>query len=58
MLCFFPRRVEIMDVLKLCKKVLENEDVKEIPLLYVLIVVGCVIDAIGSGECFYNTEFD
>lgn len=47
-----------MDVLKLCKKVLENEDVKGIPLLYVLIVVGCVIEAIGSGECFYNTEFD
>lgn len=47
-----------MDVLKLCKKVLENEDVKGIPLLYVLIVVGSVIEAIGSGECFYNTEFD
>ena len=47
-----------MDVLKLCKKVLENEDVKSIPLLYVLIVVECVIDAIGSGECFYETEFD
>lgn len=47
-----------MDVLKLCKKVLEHEDVKGIPLLYVLVVVGCVIDVIGSGECFYSTEFE
>lgn len=47
-----------MDVLKLCKKVLENEDVKGIPLFYVLVVITCVIDAIGSGECFYETEYE
>lgn len=45
-----------MDVLKLCEKVLESEEVKDIPLMYVYIIVTCVIEAIGSGECFYPTE--
>lgn len=47
-----------MDVLKLFEKVIENEDVKDIPLLYVFEVICAVIDAIGTGECFYNTDFD
>lgn len=47
-----------MDVLKLCKKVLENEDIKDIPIIYVYIVVTTVIEIINSGECFYDTEFE
>ena len=47
-----------MDIIKLYEKVLESEEVKDIPKLYVLIVVSCVIDAIGTGECFYKNEFD
>ena len=47
-----------MDVLKLCEKVLESEDVKDIPLIYVFIIVSCVIEAIGSGECFYEMEYE
>lgn len=47
-----------MDLDKLCKKVMESDDVKNIPIVYVFMVIKCVIDVIGSGECFYNTEFE
>lgn len=47
-----------MDVKKLCEKVLENEDVQDIPLIFVLTVINSVIEAISSGECFYKTEYD
>ena len=47
-----------MDIKVLFKKVIENEEVKGIPLEYVIIILGVVIDAIGSGECFYDTEYD
>ena len=45
-----------MDIKKLCKKVFENEDIKGIPLIYVWTVITCVLDAISSGECFYECE--
>ena len=47
-----------MDIDKLLKKVLDNEDIKGIPVLHVIMVLNCVLDAIGSGECFYITEGD
>lgn len=47
-----------MDILKLCKMVLESKETKDIPVVYVYLIVNCVIEAINSGECFYNTEFD
>lgn len=47
-----------MDVLKLLKKVLASEEVKNIPLIYIYTVITCVIEAIGSGECFYETEIE
>ncbi len=45
-----------MDILKLFNKVLEDKSVQEIPLLYVLLVINSVIEAINTGECFYPTE--
>lgn len=51
---FFLCKNLCMDVLKLCEKVLESEDVKDIPIMYVYIIVNCVIEAISSGECFYG----
>ena len=45
-----------MDILKLCEKVLNNEEIKGIPLIYVYLVFNAVIDAINSGECFYKNE--
>ena len=47
-----------MDMKKLFKRVLENEEVRSIPLDHVLIVLGVIIEEIGSGECFLDTEYD
>ena len=45
-----------MDVFKLCEKVLASEEVKDIPIRYIYIIVTCVIEAISSGECFYENS--
>jgi len=47
-----------VDIVKLCEKVLEDEEVKNIPIVYVYAVVYSVINAISSGECFITTEYD
>lgn len=47
-----------MDIMKLCEKVMENEEVSDIPVVYVFTVILCVFEAIATGECFYITEFD
>lgn len=47
-----------MDIIKLCEKVLQDEDVKDIPIVYVYAVVTSVINAISSGECFIQAEFE
>ena len=47
-----------MDIMKLCEKVLANEEAKDIPVIYIFTIIICVIEAIESGECFYNTEFE
>lgn len=45
-----------MDIKKLYEKVISNAEVKDIPLIYVLTVLNCVLEAIGTGDCFYPTE--
>lgn len=47
-----------MDIYKLCEKVLTSEKVKDIPVEYVFIIINSVIEAISSGECFYDMEFE
>lgn len=47
-----------MDVNKLFFKVMASDDVKDIPIIYIMAVFNCVLEAISSGECFYNTEID
>lgn len=47
-----------MDLKKLCDKVLENEDVQGIPLIFVFAIMNSVIEAISSGECFLSTEYE
>lgn len=47
-----------MDVNKLFEKVMSNNEIAKVPLFYVFIVMNCVLDAIGSGDCFYETEID
>ena len=45
-----------MDIRKLYEKVIQNEDLHDIPLLHILSVLNAVLDAIDSGECFYKNE--
>jgi len=47
-----------MDIKKLYEKVIQNEDVHGIPLVYILSVLNAVLEAIGTGDCFYETEID
>lgn len=47
-----------MDILKLFEKVMEDDDVKGIPLMYVFTIVCSVVEAISTGDCFYNDDFD
>lgn len=45
-----------MDIQKLCKIVLDSEEVQNIPVIYVYLVFNSVIEAINSGECFYKED--
>ena len=47
-----------MDVNKLFEKVMSNKEIAKVPLIYVFLVLNSVLDAISSGECFYETEVD
>lgn len=47
-----------MDMKKLCKLLFENENIKNIPLEYVIKVVAAIFEIINSGECFYENECD
>ena len=47
-----------MDIKKLYEKVIQNEEVHGIPLIYIITVLNCVLEAIGTGECFYPLEND
>ena len=43
-----------MDMRKLCKKLFEHEDIKNIPLEHVIKVVAVIFEIINSGECYYE----
>ena len=45
-----------MDVSKLFKKLMNREEVRGIPLIHIFTVLNCVLDIIGSGDCFYPRE--
>ncbi len=45
-----------MDIEKLYKTVMLSDEVKDVPIIYIITVLNCVLDVIGSGECFYKTE--
>lgn len=45
-----------MDIKKLYEKVIQSEEVHDIPLLHILAVLNVVIEVIGTGECFYENE--
>jgi len=45
-----------MDIDKLLEKVTSDEGIKGIPLIDIFRVIYSVLEAIGSGECFYEDE--
>lgn len=45
-----------MDTEKLYKKVVNDEEIKDIPIIVITRVVYSVLKAINSGECFNETE--
>ena len=47
-----------MDVLKLCDKLFEDDDLKDIPLEMIFRVAYAVVSIIAEGECFYKDDFD
>ena len=49
---------EKMDIEKLFKTVMLHDDVKDVPIIYIMTVLNCVLDVISSGECFYTMEGD
>lgn len=47
-----------MDVLKLCDRLFEDEDLADIPLEYIFRVVYAVLVIIAEGNVFYKVDFD
>jgi hypothetical protein len=45
-----------MDVNKLYLMVMASDEVKDVPILHIMKVLYCVLELIGSGECFYENE--
>ena len=47
-----------MDILKLCDRLFEDEDLQDVPLEYVFRVAYAVLVIIAEGECFYRVDFE
>lgn len=47
-----------MDVLELCDKLFDNEDLQDIPIEYIFRVAYAVLVIIAAGECFYKIDFE
>ena len=45
-----------MDNNLLCQKLMEREDIKDIPAIHVLKITIAVLEIIDSGECFFDAE--
>ena len=45
-----------MDNNLLCQKLIEREDIKDIPAIHVLKVAIAVLEIINCGECFFDAE--
>ena len=47
-----------MDILKLCDKLFEDEDLQDIPLEYIFRVAYEVLVLIAQGDCFYRVDYE
>ena len=47
-----------MDIDKLFKKVVASDDVRNVPIIFIITVFNCVLEEISTGECFYKAEIE
>ena len=47
-----------MDILKLCDRLFDDEDLADIPMEYIFRVAYTVLVLIAEGDCFYRVDFD
>lgn len=55
---FFYAQNKGMDVIKLCDRLFDDEDLQDIPMEYIFRVAYAVLVIIAEGECFYKIDFD
>lgn len=55
---FFYAYNQNMDILKLCDKLFEDEEIQDIPLEYIFRVAYEVLIFIAEGDCFYRVDLD
>jgi len=54
---FFYCHNLLMDVLKLCDKLFDSEDLADIPIDHIFRVAYTVLVLIAEGDCFYKIDF-
>ena len=45
-----------MDIQKLYEKIIQDEELHNIPLIHIMAVLNAVLDAISDGDCFYEND--
>ena len=46
-----------MDIVKLCDKLFEDDDLKDIPMEFIFRVAYAVLVIIAEGDCFYRVDY-
>ena len=47
-----------MDIVKLCDKLFDDEELKDIPVEHIFRVAYAVLILISEGECFYKVDYE
>ena len=47
-----------MDIIKLCDKLFDDEELRDIPIEYIFRVAYAVFVIMAEGECFYRIDFE
>ena len=47
-----------MDIVKLCDKLFDDEELKDIPIEHIFRVAYEVLVIIAEGECFYKVDYE
>lgn len=47
-----------MDIVKLCDKLFEDDDLQDIPMEFIFRVAYAVLVIIADGECFYRVDYE